>query len=194
MTKILKPGAGLLFMKVGTHANEELEDIIGRKQKELEDEGFALWGYGGNTCHPTTMVQPFAEEHAENGDPIILCMERMVSNHFAEPIRADEYSVDGVNWQKVPAGIHARGSRFALLIKDLQKAKFELPLSTTEVAVGRSAGRLGSQYVQGRVDKACLNVRTDPKFLNDPSQEKVIKIGLTAELIDPYAVFLRTAA
>ena len=48
--------------------------------------------------------------------------------------------------------------------------------------------------MQGRVDKACLNVRTDPKFLNDPSQEKVIKIGLTAELIDPYAVFLRTAA
>ena len=194
MTKILKPGAGLLFMKVGTHANEELKYIIGRKQKEIEDEGFALWGYGGNTCHPTTMVQPFAEEHAENGDPIVLCLEPMVSNHFAEPIRADEYSVDGVTWQKIPNRIRAVGSRYALLIKDLQQSKFELPLSETEVAVGRSAGRLGSRYVRGRVDKACLNVRTAPSLLNDPNQKKMIKIGLTAELVDPYAVFLRTAA
>ena len=34
MTEIIRPGAGLLFMKVGTHANEELEDIIKRKQKK----------------------------------------------------------------------------------------------------------------------------------------------------------------
>lgn len=194
MNEIIKPGAGLLFMKVGTHANEELEDIIGRKQREIQDEGFALWGYGGNTCHPTTMVQPFAEKHANSGEPIVLCMEQMESSHFAEPIRADEYSVDGVTWQKVPDGINAVGSRFALLIRDLLPADLKLPLAATEVAVGRSAGRIGSEYVKGRVDKACLNVRTDPNLLNDPQQEKVIKIGLTAKLIAPYAVFLREAA
>lgn len=194
MNKILKPGAGILFMKVGTHANEKLEDIIGRKQQEIENEGFALWGYGGNTCHPTTMVQPFAEEHAHNEEPIVLCMEPMISNHFAEPIRAREYSTDGLNWKEIPAGINAVGSRYALFIQDLQFADFPLPLAATEVAVGRSAGRIGSQYVQGRVDKACLNVRTDPTLLNDPQQEKVLKIGLTAKLIEPYAVFLRAAA
>lgn len=194
MTEIIKPGAGLLFMKVGTHANEELEDIIKRKQKEIQDEGFALWGYGGNTCHPTTMVQPFAEERAINGEPIILCMEQMISKHFAEPIRADEYSTDGVTWQKVPEGINAVGSRFALLIQDLRPADFELPLAATQVAVGRSAGKIGSEYVKGRVDKACLNVRIDPNLLNNPQQEEGIKIGLTAKLIEPYAVFLRKAA
>ncbi|OWU85853.1 hypothetical protein ATO6_02860 [Oceanicola sp. 22II-s10i] len=192
MNEILKPGAGVIFMKVGTHANEDLEDIIQRKQKEIDDEGFAMWGYGGNTCHPVTMVQPFAEEHAEAGSPIILCMEPMDSKHFAEPIRADEFSVDGLTWKPVPAGINAVGSRFALCIQKLQLADFDLPLAATEVAVGRSAGRLGSQYVRGRVDKACLNVREAEALVNNPAEEKRLKIGLTAELCDPWAVFLRS--
>ena len=128
-----------------------------------------------------------------NGKPIVLCMERMVSKHFAEPIRADEYSTNGVNWKNVPDGIDAVGSRFALKIQDLSLADFDLPLAATEVAIGRSAGKTGSEYVKGRVDKACLNVRTDPSLLNDPQQGKIIKIGLTAKLIEPYAVFLRTS-
>jgi len=194
MNDILKPGAGVLFMKVGTHANEGLKEIIGRKQQEIADEGFALWGYGGNTCHPTTMVQPFAAEHADAGDPTLLCMEPMESSHFAERIRANEYSADGVTWKEVPEGINAVGSRFALCIHDLQLSEFDLPLSATEVAVGRSAGRLGNQYIKGRVDKACLNIRGDAELLNDPKQERLIKIGLTAKLVAPYAVFLRSTS
>lgn len=192
MNKILKPGAGILFMKVGTHANEPLEDIIKRKQKEIDDEGYALWGYGGNTCHPMTMVQPFAEEHASAGLPIVLCMQPMESKHFAEQIRASQFSRDGILWEDVPAGINAVGSRYALCIKDLSMSDFELPLSATEVAVGRSAGRLGNQYIKGRVDKACLNVRDEVLRMNDLSQEKTISIKLTAELCEPYAVFLRS--
>ncbi len=192
MSDIIQPGAGIIFMKVGTHASEALENIIHRKQKEIEDEGYALWGYGGNTCHPMTMVQPFAEQHAHDGTPITLCMELMVSNHFAEPIRAEEYSTDGTYWQRIPEGINAVGSRFALCIQELKTASFDLPLSTTEVAIGRSAGRAGNRYVQGRVDKACLNVRTGKSLVNDSAQEKLVKIGLTATLCDPYAVFLRS--
>lgn len=192
MNKILKPGLGLIFMKVGTHANEGLDEIIARKQKEIDDEGFAMWGYGGNTCHPVTMVQPFAAAHAAAGEPIFLCMEPMNSKHFAEPIRAAEYSPDGVSWLQIPKGINSVGSRFALCIKGLDLADFELPLASTEVAVGRNAGRLGSQYVRGRVDKACLNVRDEGIIANDPAAEKRLRIGLTAELCDPWAVFLRS--
>jgi len=47
MTELFVPGAGLLFMKVGVHAQETLEDIIRRKSEEIEKEGFAMWGYGG---------------------------------------------------------------------------------------------------------------------------------------------------
>lgn len=192
MNKIVKPGQGILFMKVGTHANEELKDIIERKRKEIDRVGFAFWGYGGNTCHPSTMVQPFAQQQAEAGSSIVLCMEPMASRHFAPPVRADEYSVDGLAWQAVPDGIDAVGSRFALLIETLDEDAFDLPLAHTEVAVGPNIGRVGGQYIQGRVDKACLIVRDEPALVNDPQHSRTIRIGLTARLKDPYAVFLRS--
>ena len=78
MSDILKPGRGLLYMKVGTHAQESLEQIIERKTREIEQAGFAFWGYGGGTCHPQTMVQPFAKDYERRGSLIYLCMASMV--------------------------------------------------------------------------------------------------------------------
>src|SRR5262245_800667 len=115
MNKIIYPGARILYMKVGTHAGEGLVDIIKRKSVEIQKTGFAMWGYGGNTCHPTSMVQPFARSFAEQGKSIHLCMEQMTSNHHAPPLCAAEYSVDGVNWKVIPDTIEVRGSRYALM-------------------------------------------------------------------------------
>jgi hypothetical protein len=190
MSDLLKPGAGLLFMKVGTHANEDLASIIARKTKEIEDAGFAMWGYGGNTCHPRTMVQPFARAHEERGDPIWLVMNEMKSNHFAEQIRAAQYSADDVTWTDVPVGINVLGSRYALVIEDLRRDEFVLPLDQTRVAVGLSKGRTGSRYVQGRADKACLEV-IEPSDRPDGTEERAININLVARLRAPYAVFLK---
>jgi len=185
---ILEPGHGVLYMKVGTHAREPLEDIIRRKRKEISDAGMAFWGYGGNTCHPQTMVQPFAKSYERRDGAIYLCMEEMDSRHFADQIRADEYSVDGLVWTTVPQGINVLGSRYALAIKDLQRAEFDLPLGETHVALGRSAGTLGSKYIAGRVDKACLEVN-QPGL---PSESgPVRKVGLVARIVEPYAVYLR---
>ena len=47
MSEIIKPGSGVLFMKVGTHAQEKLEEIIRRKSREIEETGYGMWGYGG---------------------------------------------------------------------------------------------------------------------------------------------------
>ena len=102
MNEIIRPGAGVLFMKVGTHAQESLAEIIARKTREIEAVGHTMWGYGGNTCHPGSMVQPFAKSFVERGEPIHLCMEEMKSNHFAEPLCAAEASADGVTWFKFP--------------------------------------------------------------------------------------------
>lgn len=191
MTEIIKPGAGLIFMKVGTHAKEGLAEIIARKKREIEDAGFAMWGYGGNTCHPRSMVQPFAEEHVARKKPIYLVMHQMNSNHFAEPLPAKRYSADGVTWEDVPTGIEVRGSRFALVLKDLREEEHVLPLTQTKVGVGPSLGRLGSRYVIGRADKACLEVLDQPEKINSESEQKEIRISLVAELQSPYAVFLR---
>lgn len=191
MSDIIRPGSGILFMKVGTHANESLEDIISRKTKEIDDTGYAMWGYGGNTCHPSSMVQPFARSFSDRGQSIRLVMEPMQSNHFAEPLAAAEYSVDGLNWQNVPETIHVLGSRYALTISDLRLEEFELPLNQTRVPVGPSTGRLGSQYINGRVDKACLEILNEPVRVNDQQARSSRPIKLVAELREPFAVFLR---
>jgi hypothetical protein len=190
VSDIIKPGEDILFMKVGTHANESLEEIIERKRAEIDAAGFALWGYGGNTCHPLTMVQPFARGAVDQGNKIHLCMEPMESNHFAVTERATEFSVDGINWEKINPAINVIGSRYALAIKDLKQEEFELPLAQTEVAVGNSKGRRGDRYIRGRVDKACLEVVGPPIRPEDPDG-KIVPIGLVAEVVDPYAVIVR---
>ncbi|MGZ3273513.1 MAG: hypothetical protein ACXU82_17385 [Caulobacteraceae bacterium] len=190
MTTIIRPGAGILFMKVGTHAREPLTDIITRKTKEIEETGFGMWGYGGNTCHPRTMVQPFAEEVEQRGEPIFLCMQEMASNHWAEPTRAEQYSVDGLKWQDIPETINVTGSRFALMIKSLREEEHELPLDQTRVPIGPNTGRLGSRYLKGRVDKACLEVMDHVERPNEGAPA-IVRINLVAELATPFAVFLR---
>ena len=189
-TKHISPGDGILFMKVGTHAQEELSDIIARKTQEIDDAGFGMWGYGGNTCHPTSMVQPFAEQFATNGRTVRLCMQPMNSKHFAPPACAAQYSSDGQKWHDIPLGINVRGSRWALLIDTLEEQRFKLPLNQTRVPVGPSTGRLGSRYSRGQADKACLEVLAEPERSNEDDVREV-DIGLVAKLRAPYAVFLR---
>jgi hypothetical protein len=174
-------------MKVGTHAKEGLAEIIERKRREIDEAGFAMWGYGGNTCYPTSMVQPFANSFAAKGQPIHLVMQKMNSRHYAEQVRAERFSVDGAKWEKIPEAINVLGSRFALMIKGLREHDDELDLSATRVAVGRNEGRLGSRYVQGQADKACLEI-TKPELIN--AEPKKVRIDLVAELVAPYAVFL----
>lgn len=191
MSNVIKPGEDILFMKVGTHANESLAEIVERKQAEIDAAGFALWGYGGNTCHPLTMVQPFARGAIEQGNQIQLFMEPMESNHFAVTERATEFSVDGVDWQEIDPAIRVIGSRYALAIQNLEQQEFELPLAHTAVAVGNSKGRRGDRYIKGRVDKACLEVVGPPDEDEDP-EGKVVPIGLVAEVVEPFAVIVRS--
>jgi hypothetical protein len=189
MTMILKPGQALLYMKVGTHAQESLDAIIARKTKEIEQAGFALWGYGGSTCHPQTMVQPFARSFEQRGQVIYLCMQPMESSHFAEPIRAVEFSVNGMDWEPIHAAINVLGSRYALAIRNLRKDDLDLPLAKTKVALGNSMGLGGDRYIAGRVDKACLE--TTEEIGATSASEPRVHIGLVAEIVKPYAMYVR---
>jgi hypothetical protein len=195
MSDIIVPGNGLLYMKVGTHAGESLDSIIRRKTEEIERAGVSFWGYGGNTCHPQSMVQPFARSYEDRGKPVYLCMEPMESNHWSVSARADEYSVNGIAWDVVPEAINVIGSRYALVIKELQKADFDLRLEATRVALGNSMGRSGRKYIQGRVDKACLEVIEaighEEAAKCEGGKMAVQHIGLVAKLASPFAVYVR---
>lgn len=183
----LSVGEGIFYMKVGTHAGETIDQIVARKQEEIEREGFTLWGYGGSNCHPLSIVQPFAHELQRDGK-IRLLMEQTHASHFAADRQAKEYSEDGITWTAIPAGIEVKGSRYALVITDLAWVDTFLPLEQTQIPIGPNLGRRGDHYVTGLVDKACLQV-TDNNAPVDGQDHR--HITLAANIREPFAVFLR---
>lgn len=136
------------------------------------------------------MVQPFVRTYRQGGQAVHLCMQEMDSKHFADPLRADQCSPDGIHWEDIPAPINVLGSRFALVIESLRREEFDLSLAKTRVALGNQEGRPGNRYIQGRVDKACLEIEVGDLTPDD----ECVHIGLVAELRSPYAVFLRNKA
>jgi len=187
MTDSLKPGEAFIYMKVGIHANESLKDIIKRKRAEIEDAGVSFWGYGGNSCHPLTAVQPFVKEETEKGVRVRLLMQEIVSRHYAQGL-ASEYSVDGKHYERVPKGVKVVGSRFALVLKNLDEVEIAVALAQTRVGIGRCIGRTGADYIRGHLDKACLIY--DPGA-GPADRGTSVKLALAAELASPYAVILR---
>lgn len=184
----LKQGDPFLYMKVGVHANESLKDIIQRKRAEIAAAGVSFWGYGGNSCHPFTAVQPFVKQASVNGGKVMLLMEEITSHHYAVG-EAKEFSADGgKTYQPVPKGVNVLGSRFALVLNSLDDLDLVVPLSKTSVGIGRLVGTSGDQYIRGRVDKACLVY--DPAAHPGPT-DRVVKLSLAAQLAQPYAVVLR---
>lgn len=182
--------AGLIFMKVGLHAQEEIEDIVRRKQREYQETGSIFWGYGGSTCHPLTMVQPFSRELEKSGHQVLIIMQKMNSRHPAPPEIAKEYSDDGVNWRPIPKGIEVRGSRFALILDELRPDDFEVDLGELKVGVGPNRGRRADQYLIGQADKGCF-IYTPRDTPVHPEERIVKSIGLVARVKDPFAVFVR---
>jgi hypothetical protein len=133
------------------------------------------------------MVQPFAQSVHDQTGIIRLVMQPMASRHLAVTERAESYSADGLTWEPVPAGINVIGSRYALKITNLREEELELPLTQTRVAIGPTRGRRGDRYIKGHVDKACLEV-TDTL---DGDDDVTAEIKLVADLVEPYAVFVR---
>lgn len=185
-----KKNVGLIFMKVGLHAQESIEEIIARKQKEYDDTGSIFWGYGGGTCHPLTMVQPFAKEVEERGEEVLIIMQKMDSKHKAPPKIAKEYSDDGVNWKPIPKGIEVRGSRFALVLDQLRVEEFSVDLGELQVGIGPSRGKRADKYLVGQSDKGCF-VYSERKVPVAPEERIIKPIGLVARVKSPFAIFVR---
>lgn len=182
----LKPGDAFVYMKVGVHANESLEDIIERKRREIQEAGVSFWGYGG-VCHPLTTVQPFIKEVSANGTTVRLLMQKITSRHYAVG-EATEYTEDGRIYKPIPKGVKVLGSRFALVLRSLDEVELDVALSSTTVGIGNKVGSSGAQYIRGHVDKACL-IYT-PENAQAPETPS-IRMSLAGELVAPYAVILR---
>ena len=177
-------GDAIVFMKVGRHAGETLKEIVARKLEE-QKTGKIFWGYGGGTMHPLTKVQPFIRGRIKETERVFFVMESMTSNHPDSELFANQYSSDGVEWEDVPDGIQVRGSRYALVLNELEVGDLEINLADYRVGIGPKEGRAANAYIKGRVDKGCFSYSGRS---NDDSTIK--KISLVATLQEPYAVLL----
>jgi hypothetical protein len=178
-----------VFMKVGNHAGESFDEIISRKTAEFKKAGRIFWGYGGTSCHPSRQVQPFAKTHLKQSGKIYLLMQSIQSNADPDILPATKYSVDGINWKPIPAGIDVLGSRYALVLGEIKPGDLIFPAEEYVVGIGPSREKIAADYICGHVDKGCFLRKQNalaPKKLKPP-----IQISYKAELLDPYAVFLR---
>lgn len=179
----------LVFMKVGSHAGETFDQILERKRQEIRDAGRSFWGYGGNTCHPLTQVQPFIKSRLKlsKSGSVYLLMQ-YIDSTAPVTLPAKEYSVDGLKWEAIPDGIRVTGSRYALVLDEIQPGELILPLDQYTVAVGPSTGIAAPKYLQGRVDKGCFERTAEGEAA---LAEDGANISYVARLADPYAVLLK---
>jgi len=176
----------LILMKVGFHGVESLERIIDRKLREQDELGFCYWGYGGSLCHPVKAIRPYVAQVATSGAPIDVAFLATPSPFHAESeFPANEYSLDGASWSALHPAVSVFASTSALVLKSLRRQSLTLDISQYRVAFGPSKGRLATEYLRYRVDKALL--RREPSVL--PPFE--VKVAFTAQLADPYATLVR---
>lgn len=172
----------ILAMKVGFHGIESLEAIFERKMDEERRFGNVLWGYGGTLCHPLRVVQPFAS-FAQMSTKVVLIATP--SPFVSDGNYATEWSEDGTAWREFTSP-RVMDSRFALVLKNLRFAEERLDLSLYEVAIGPSEGKILSEYLRFRVDKAIGRRSEVPA-----SQQKLVSVAAVADLAPPYAILVR---
>lgn len=180
----------IVFMKVGRHAGETFEEIVERKRREYATAGRIFWGYGGGTMHPTQKVQPFAGMKIKEGKQITLVMQGILSNHPDTEVYATEFSRDGETWEPMPNGIRVRGSRYALVLDEIEEGDLNIDLANYRVGIGPSEGKVASKYIKGRVDKGCLDLSGPANTEGTPS--RIVQATYFARLREPYAVLLRS--
>lgn len=175
-----------LFMKVGFHAAEDIHAILRRKLYEEHTYGFFFWGYGGSISHPTKQVIPFALGAVQKQATPWLLMSMTQSRFDGDADPASEFSIDGKEWYSIPSRALVTGSRYALLCQRLEHVSFSVNLAEYAVAVGPSKGRLVSEYLRARVDKACAYRRA-----NGDKIKTLLTVSMRARLMPPYAVLIR---
>lgn len=178
-----------VFMKVGSHATENLDFIINRKREEIAKTGMCFWGYGGN-CHPTKQVQPFVQEALERGiREVKLMMTVIKSKANQTPPPANYFSANGKDWEKIPKGILVTGSKYALVLKEIKEGELQFDPAYYNIGAGPKTGQPALGYLRGHVDKACFNKAQKPQTLIQKPEK--YQIHFTGALAKPYAVFVR---
>lgn len=185
-----KPKA-FIFMKVGPHGGECLDEILDRKKIELEKEKKIFWGYGGTVLHPTNQVQPFVEEWKEELGCVEVLMEEIKGDSKSGPPlgTAKQFAVsDKELWKRIPKEIKT-GGKHALVLDKIRECELELDLRDYKVGIGPSKDKKNAaDYLRYRTDKAAMVEAQSTR--NRSKEPKPVLIKYRARLLCPYAVFL----
>lgn len=189
------PPKAFIFMKVGSHAGQRLEDIVAQKQGQLQT-GTAFWGYRGKgPCHPITQVQAFAQEWASRLGSlhVLMAPTKVRANPKVPPSdqRSTEYSVDGEKWRELPPRVEVTGSEYALVLDEIKPVQLDLYLADFEVGVGDSKGRNAASYIRNQISRGCLVAVRPSGAGRRAQQENISAIVIQARLKPPFAVLLR---
>ena len=95
---------------------------------------------------------------------IYLLMQPIDSKAEPDLLPATEYSDDGIHWQPLPKGIEVTGSRYALILDEIVPGDLNIRARDFVVGVGPSRGKRAADYLQGRIDKACLTYSVPQRY------------------------------
>ncbi len=117
-------------------------------------------------------------------------MEEIYSHHRPTRKVATHFSNNGIDWSLIPDGIEVRGSRYAIILNEINEGDLDLDLSHYEVGYGPSRGKVASNYIKGRVDKACIEKihGLDSGATTSADIKKITHLG---KIVKPYAVLVK---
>ena len=160
----------------------ELETELRSKTREIEKNGWTLWGYGEIAIHPIAMLQPFAGAELRQDEELWALGREGDGKTNLHTERACRYSTDSLTWHKVPGNIEVRG-RYALVIDRIEARAETMDLGKFLMGTGPSQGREAAGCRMG-----CL-VQKEPGKRNERPVQPV-STHLRARLVSPHAVLL----
>ena len=192
-----------IFMKVGPHGGETLDEILDRKNRELKKAGMIFWSYGEKgPLHPTEQVQRFVKRWVKEVDYIEVLMEPIKARSLFGPAAgtAKSYSVkeNREEEESIPEGI-LTAPPHALVLGEIRRCDLKLELRDYEVGIGDSERTNATQYLAFRgmkkqtgrmrgADKGCL-VKANSSYDGRDAPKAKVHIRYRACLLPPYAVF-----
>lgn len=182
----------LIVSIVGTHANEEVEEIIKRKQQEIITAGKSFWLIISNEAK-VEQIQKMCKEALNEGiTPYCIFINSKQSNGVKATKTNDlalSYSVDDKNYLKIPEGIKVTGK----IQKNTTGMVFEniitIPNKTINLTnfLNYNSQNKKVKLGLGRSSMCILKTKTSD-FLENKNSREIVAI---AKLKEPYAVKLR---
>lgn len=174
----------IILVKVGPHSQESMQEIVKRKNKEVDTTGVAFFGYHGGP-QPIKRVIPFTE----NSINVKVLMNEATYARDPHPdretfLRMTRFTTDGKTWNLVPTGINT-DCMFAFVLGNIKEVCYDIDLSVYTVGIGPKKGIYAKNYLIGRVSKACLEKTPIP------SEQFILPIHYEASLLPPYGVTLK---